>query len=381
MRISAKSAIFFVLGFALHAVAQTTTAPTAAPFDKKIAERARATIEKLTSPEFAGRGAETRDMVVKYLETELTAIGLRPIGDSYKKPANHGPWKGTNVVGFLPGSDPELAKRHIIVSAHFDHLGKRNGVVHPGASDNAAGTAACLETARLMAEKPLRHSVAFCFFDLEEVGLIGSRAYAAEPAMPLDQCDFFATMDILGRRSLGVVDDYLIATGWERSPEVLAHTRDAGRPWKIEIGHFGSDISGDRSDFVAFREKKIPFLFFTTAENEDYHKSTDTADKIDFGLLSRQIETIQSVVRSIDARPKALAFAESNVIDPIEFESFSKFCGFVRAAKGAELPEMIAGQLIMLERWAQKCVDDKTVGPDERKKLLGAARQMQGALR
>lgn len=381
MRTSATIVIFLFLSVGLDVCAQATTAPSKPAFSKKIADRARTTIEKLTSPEFAGRGAETREIVVKYLESELTAIGIRPIGDSYRQPANWGPWKGTNVVGILPGSDPELAKRHIIVSAHYDHLGKRNGAVHPGASDNAAGTAACLETARLLVDQPLKHSVVFCFFDLEEVGLIGSRAYAAEPAMPLDQCDFFVTMDILGRRALGVVDDYLIATGWERAPEVLAHTRDAGAPWKIEIGHFGSDISGDRSDFVAFREKKIPFLFFTTAENEDYHKPTDTADKIDTALLSRQIETIHAVVRSIDARPQPIKFSETQVIDPIEFDAFSKFCGHVRTAKGEELPEMVAGQIVMLERWAKKCVDDKTVGPDERKKLLAAARQMQGGLR
>ncbi len=118
------------------------------------------------------------------------------------------------------GPIPVLKNEWVIVSAHYDHLGVRGGVLYPGADDNASGVAMMLEVARSMAAQldPPRRSLMFIGFDLEEIGLFGSRYFVAHPPVRLQQVVLFITADMIGRSMAGVCDDLVFVLGTENAP-------------------------------------------------------------------------------------------------------------------------------------------------------------------
>ena len=190
-----------------------------------------------------------------------------------------------NVAGLLRGSDPQLAGEAVVVGAHYDHLGlgRHNaldpaaaGQVHPGADDNASGTAAVMELARLLAARraELKRSVIFLTFSGEELGLLGSEYYASHPLWPLEKTVAMLNLDMVGR----VRASKLFVGGTGTSPEfprILEAANTAGL-------HLESSRSGyGASDHTSFYVKDIPVLFFFSGLHPDYHRATDTPDKID----------------------------------------------------------------------------------------------------
>jgi Zn-dependent M28 family amino/carboxypeptidase len=124
------------------------------------------------------------------------------------------------------------------------------------------------------------------------VGLLGSKHFAAHPPRPLKDLKAFLTADMLGRSMANLMDEYVYALGSETSPRLRRLLKDV-RPEKgIEVGRIGADLIGTRSDYGPFRDRKIPFLFFSTGQHPDYHKPTDLPERIDYvklGKLSRWI--------------------------------------------------------------------------------------------
>jgi hypothetical protein len=196
---------------------------------------------------------------------------------------------GRNVAAVLPGSDPALADEWILLSAHFDHLGVRDGVLYPGADDNASGVAMLLEVAeRFALQKPKpRRTIVFVAFDQEEAGLLGSRYFASHPPRDLKKLKTFLTADMLGRSMGNVMDEYVFALGSESAPrlrQLLVEVRpEAG----LTVGRLGADIVGTRSDYGPFRDRNIPFLFFSTGQHRDYHRPTDLPERIDYVRLRK----------------------------------------------------------------------------------------------
>jgi Peptidase family M28/PDZ domain/PA domain len=190
-----------------------------------------------------------------------------------------------NVAGLLRGSDPQLSAEAVVVGAHYDHLGLGRhgaldpgaaGQVHPGADDNASGTAAVMELARLLAARrtELKRSVIFLSFSGEELGLLGSEYYAAHPSWPLEKTVAMVNLDMVGR----VRDSKLYVGGTGTSPafpRILETANTTGL-------HLESSRSGyGASDHTSFYVKDIPVLFFFSGLHPDYHRATDTPDKID----------------------------------------------------------------------------------------------------
>ena len=190
-----------------------------------------------------------------------------------------------NVAAVLRGSDPQLASEAVVVGAHYDHLGLGRhdaldpdsaGQVHPGADDNASGTAAVLELARQLAARrsELKRSVIFLTFSGEELGLLGSAHYAANPLWPLDKTVAMLNLDMVGR----VRDSKLFVGGIGTSP-VFPRILEAANTTGL---HLESSQSGyGSSDHTSFYIKDIPVLFFFSGLHSDYHRATDTPDKID----------------------------------------------------------------------------------------------------
>src|SRR5262245_14015305 len=201
----------------VRAIASDPAAPEAEAAPKRAA--LESTVKTLASEEYGGRGSpEDREKAAAYVEREMRRVGLKeaPGAKGYRAPfpAKDEKPAGQNVVGWVAGAGDE----YVIVSAHFDHLGRRNGAIHPGADDNASGVAALLETARCLAAgaKPAR-SVLVVAFDLEEANVIGSEAFAAAPPLPLARCAAFVTADMLGRSLADLFPGTLLLMGGERS--------------------------------------------------------------------------------------------------------------------------------------------------------------------
>lgn len=284
-------------------------AGTPASGQEPVLARLRKHVEILASPAFEGRRDAGAEKARAYLIDEFRKLALAPaFGDSYEQPiagqGGEGPI-GVNVGARIVGSDPSTRDRWIILGAHYDHLGKRGGVIYPGADDNASSVAMMLEVARSMAGSPVRprRSVMFVGFDLEErgpkgeFGLRGSGYFARNPPVPLDRVGLFVTADMIGRSLGGVGGDLVFVLGSEREPAVRPWISRAAAGQPLTVGLLGSDILGiDRSDYGPFRTREVPYLFFTTGENPRYHSPDDRAETLDYPKLEAISRVIAGVV-------------------------------------------------------------------------------------
>jgi hypothetical protein len=214
-----------------------------------------------------------------------------------------------NVLAYLPGKTDE----YIIIGAHYDHLGYGNvdslapsqiGKIHPGADDNASGTAGVLELARLLAPRKgqLQRGILFADFAGEELGLLGSAEWVKEPTRPLDKAVAMINMDMIGR----IKDEkvFIGGTGTGATFKELLDEEKGKFPFHVEYSASGYSAS-DHTSFVA---RKIPVLFFFSGLHSDYHKPSDTWDKIDAPDAARLLDFIDDVALKIDSAPERVAF-------------------------------------------------------------------------
>ncbi|MFZ0798760.1 MAG: M28 family peptidase [Terriglobales bacterium] len=219
-----------------------------------------------------------------------------------------------NVLAYLPGKTDE----YVIIGAHYDHLGRGNfdslapsqiGQIHPGADDNASGTAGVLELARLLAPQKgqLRRGILFMNFAGEELGLLGSAAWVKDPTRPLDKAVAMLNMDMIGRIKDQKV--YIGGVGTGSTLKAAVEEAQANSGFKIEYSP-GGYSSSDHTSFVA---KKIPVLFFFSGLHSDYHKPSDTWEKIDPVAAARLLDVVGKTgeeLASADERPSFIAVAE-----------------------------------------------------------------------
>lgn len=216
-----------------------------------------------------------------------------------------------NVAAMIEGSDPVLKNEVIIIGAHYDHLGRggegsgslapTSGEIHHGADDNASGTAGVLELARLFnAQKPKR-TIVFMAFSGEEEGLLGSNYYVNHPLLPLANTVAMINMDMIGRMK----DQRLIIGGVGTAKELRdTISADADKSFQLTLNEDGFGPS-DNSSFYA---KQIPVLFFWTGTHNDYHKPSDTSDKIDYADEARILETVARIINRLDSADKRLTY-------------------------------------------------------------------------
>jgi hypothetical protein len=247
-----------------------------------------------------------------------------------------------NIVGILDGSDPVLKKEAIVIGAHYDHLGRggegslapKEGEVHHGADDNASGVAGMLELARSFTysrPKP-RRTIIFIAFSGEEEGLLGSNYYVNNPVVPLANTVAMINMDMIGRSKdrklviggVGTAQEWrslIDASNTALSVSVTVDspaTHTSGMP--IVLGANGrtvvtTDSSSSLvitmnedgygpSDHSSFYAKQVPVLFFWTGTHADYHKPSDTADKINYENEAKILALVSRIVRSVDRDDK-----------------------------------------------------------------------------
>jgi aminopeptidase YwaD len=188
-----------------------------------------------------------------------------------------------NVVALRPGSDPKLKDQYIIISAHYDHVGRGNsqnsrggiGQIHNGADDNASGTSGIIELARAIQRLKLKRSVLFMSFDGEEAGLLGSKHYAANPIVPLDKIVTILNMDMISRNK----PSEIFIGGMGRNTMLDSCIREISAKYKLTLNPKGMEQYLKRSDQWSFMEKGVPGLFFFGGTHPDYHTSNDTPDR------------------------------------------------------------------------------------------------------
>ncbi len=215
----------------------------------------------------------------------------------------------SNVLAYLPGKTDE----YVILGAHYDHLGKGEygslapsqiGQYHPGADDNASGTAALLELARLLA--PLRgtlpRGILFASFAGEELGVLGSAAWVREPTLPLNKAAAMLNMDMIGRVNKDTIYVGGVGTAAAFRPILEQATTHSGlKPEYSESGY-------SSSDHTSFLGKQIPVLFFFSGLHSDYHKPSDTWEKIDAKTAARVVNLVAETGLAIDQVPEKPAF-------------------------------------------------------------------------
>ncbi|HEY3742118.1 MAG TPA: M28 family peptidase, partial [Bryobacteraceae bacterium] len=208
--------------------------------------------------------------------------------------------KTSNVTGLLPG----LTDEYIVIGAHYDHLGLGDnhslgkvGEIHHGADDNASGTAGVIELARWFAKQPKqKRGILFLAFTGEELGLLGSAYYVGHPELPLEKCAAMINMDMIGRIRDSKV--YLAGSG------TGANFKDMIAAIKPKYG-FQLDLSETAgygsSDHTSFTTKQVPILFFFSGLHADYHKPSDTWDKIDAPDAAKLLDLIADVAVKLDS--------------------------------------------------------------------------------
>ena len=223
---------------------------------------------------------------------------------------------GRNVVAYLPATTaPMNAKPWIAVGAHYDHLGHGEAgntladkadtnKIHYGADDNASGSAAALAVAAALAKQPRKRNVLFAWWSGEELGLIGSSAFANAPPVPLDQFDAYLNFDMVGRMQ----DNKLTVQATGTSPAWGRILEQAN----IAAG-FDLLLQADPyqpTDVSTFNSASVPCLTFFTGTHVDYHKPSDTADKIDYEDLDRVAVFAAAIVRRLEDSAEAPQFTK-----------------------------------------------------------------------
>lgn len=246
--------------------------------------------------------------IAKYLQPFPYVTGTAPAKKSTE---------AYNVIGVLEGTDPVLKNEAVVIGAHYDHLGKGGAgsitpdstEIHHGADDNASGTAALIELARQFSGlKNNKRTLIFIAFSGEEEGLLGSRFYVNNPVFPLAKTIAMINLDMIGRLNEGklTIDGTGTAREWselvKRKNEILFDSENGygvAKKLNLQLNEDGFG-PGDHSSFYG---KQIPVLFFFTGTHNDYHKPTDTADKINYEGLKQITSYVADIVKAIDQNP------------------------------------------------------------------------------
>lgn len=270
-------------------------------------------VSELSSDKYQGRRVGTlgHQMTCDYLKNYYKNHGIAPPENApdYAQtvPAAYLPKEygaSENVIAYIEGE--QFPDEYIIISGHSDHEGTEDGEIYNGADDNASGTAAILEIAQAFQTavkngyKPKR-SIVFLHVTAEEIGLQGSRYYTENPIFPLEKTMVVLNIDMIGRTdySHNQTDNYIYLIGLDRhSTELpfIAEKVNTIAP-QLELNYrYNQENESNRyyyrSDHYNFAQKNIPVIFYFNGEHEDYHKPTDTEEKINYQLLEKRAKHI-----------------------------------------------------------------------------------------
>ena len=219
-----------------------------------------------------------------------------------------------NVAALIPGTDPALRGQFLVLGAHFDHLGRspfgaqdpeKAPEIHNGADDNASGTVAVMELARLLKARPVRRSIVLVNFSGEELGLLGSQYFVDHAPFALDSVQAMLNFDMVGR----LKDDKLLVYGVATASELPGIVNAANAAPSFRLSAIGDGFGP--SDHSSFYGMSVSVLHFFTDVHDDYHRVTDDADKINLAGMARVVAMAERIIRDLADRPTRLTFVKS----------------------------------------------------------------------
>lgn len=287
-------------------------------------------LDYLCSKELEGRmsGMEGNRKAASYLSDWMKEHGVSPgLGSSYLQPfsvprMNEFKEKSTgqsaNVVGILPGNDPSLKDEHIVIGAHFDHIGFGPSMssspsrreVHPGADDNATGTCVVMSCVRGFGKLKgqNKRTIVFVHFSGEEMGLYGAKYYVANPILPLNRALVMVNQDMVGRLRGKTV---LTASGAAANPAVSRIVSGiSGYPFRMNP----TSGTGGGSDHAAFAARGVPVIMFHTGQHAQYHTPDDRVDLIDVTGLHQICQAVFEMCWKLDNEPSPARQVQYNNI-------------------------------------------------------------------
>jgi len=299
--------------------ASTGTATATAAYTAQLHDSARAlsALETLSSDEFEGRktGEPGNLKAREWIIDQLEARGVDPLlADGFEAPFETASFSegkegvsGTNLLAVIndqPGA-PVIA-----ISAHHDHVGTGEDGIYNGADDNASGVAALLEAISWFQENAPETTLVFAFFDAEEMGIAGSAAFVHDlPEEIEDRLAFNLNLDMVSRADKGEI----FAVGTYHYPELVPviDAVAAEAPLTLSKGHdspeWGNQDWSTMSDHAPFLRAGVPIIYLGVEDHADYHKVTDTFDRVDPNTFARAVDTVLMVAEAIDEHVAAEA--------------------------------------------------------------------------
>ncbi|QOL25101.1 M20/M25/M40 family metallo-hydrolase [Thalassotalea sp. LPB0316] len=273
-----------------------------------------ADFETMSSPEFAGRkyGTLGNELAQQFIVSQLKAAGVAPFKGEYQHPFEYERgltvYQGTNIIGVKPGSSGQI----IVISAHFDHIGKKSGQYYLGADDNASGTTAVLHIAKAFEQVATQHTLIYLFTDAEEENLIGARAFAEQ------------NPQVMATTALNVNLDMISGAKYTKRLYYLPYKVEQVAPkyWQGQLAYFAMQhqlsvrkgprayqtIQGQKkktnwrsaSDHGVFYRYKVPFLYFGVGTHQNYHTPQDTFDNTNHDFYLAAVKTIFDQVLTLE---------------------------------------------------------------------------------
>ena len=318
------------LGILALAACSTNSQAPQLSLGAPVADSARmlADISYLASDRLEGRltGTPGNDSAAAYIARRYEALKLKApfpgyiqkfvarsaaaahTGDTAGKPTQ-------NVVAIIEGTDPALKNDYVVIGAHYDHLGRSTvsaldpdarDAIRNGADDNASGTAAVLELARIFSIERPKRSIIFVNFSGEEQGLLGSQYFVDNPPVPITRIKAMLNFDMVGRMKDNEVMVFGTATATELPP-LIDSANARGIPLRVR----GSGDGFGSSDHSSFYAKEIPVLHFFTDLHADYHRATDDIDKINLSGQARIVDFAYRLADMIEEQPAPLTYVRS----------------------------------------------------------------------
>jgi hypothetical protein len=267
----------------------------------------------LASDSLQGRKTNTKgnDLSRRFIIQRLQKLGVSAYVQDYTQSFTFG--KDTipavNILGFVEGFS---GKHFIVISAHYDHVGMKDSTeIFNGADDNASGVASLLALAEYFRENQPENNLLFAFFDAEEMGLQGAKYFMQSVVMDTSRIKMNVNLDMVSRGD----KNELYAVGTYFTPYLKPLINEAAKDKSIKL-LFGRDEPKKKpnwvtaSDHAPFHKAEIPFVYFGVDDHPDYHKTTDTAEKINPVFYLEAIRLIKDAIENFDANLVEIAYGK-----------------------------------------------------------------------
>ncbi|GJL52554.1 MAG: hypothetical protein NPIRA01_37810 [Nitrospirales bacterium] len=373
--------------------------PTSLTITSKLAHRLRGHVEFLASQELEGRkpGTPGHETAARYIINTFQQAELEPLSSLNGYRQQISPEIGDNLIGIRRAHSQTATNRWLLLGAHYDHLGKTGGRIYAGADDNAAAVSMLLETA--MALPSFKHySVVFVAFNAEEppYALMGSQYFLDHLPREIENPQNLQTviiLELMGGVHWEPLQHVVFAAGAEHSPGLYRHIKNQSFPslknQKLLIKPLGMHVIEEIpllgrtpfSDYHAFRNASVPFLFLSAGRTPRYHQPTDLPDTLHYERMALTTQWLINVFHQLNEDRKPYEFLP-NRIDFVEEVKTLQPLITKAASRNTCIPNTSFASLLKLkadEQWLKKLHFDK-ISHHDIKRLERASLRMQGLL-